>query len=105
MESAISESTMTLIWSLASVLLVLALVVFIGLWWQRRQPVMPVGNPAMALLDHQLTLKHDLPQGTGRVHIDGKLWKVRAGGPLVAGSRVRVTDLDGDTLLIQPNQF
>lgn len=81
----------------------LAALVFYKRKQARAEPVSAVDPDG--LLDTNLTLKHDLPYGTGRIYVDGKLWKVRSDGRLEAGQSVRITDLDGDTLIIQPNKF
>jgi membrane-bound serine protease (ClpP class) len=40
----------------------------------------------------------------GQVYVDGALWKARArgGGPVPAGSKVRIESVDGLTLLVSP---
>ena len=81
-----------------------------GLWLRRQRPTRTVPLiqdqlPGNELIDHALVLKHDLPYGTGRVQIGERLWKVRGEGNLRAGAEVRVTDVDGDTLLIQEKRL
>jgi membrane protein implicated in regulation of membrane protease activity len=77
------------------------------LWFYRKsQPeeaTYLVAEETSQLIDQSVVLKHDLPYGTGRVHVEGKLWKVRAEGALQKGMAVRITDVEGDTLIIQPN--
>lgn len=39
--------------------------------------------------------------GNDRIPFGDTLWRVRSGGPIGAGTKVRVTDVDGDFLLVE----
>lgn len=86
-------------------IVVAAMVCMGGFYYWHRKSALNVPATESDLLDTHLTLKHDLPNGTGRIYIDGKLYKVKAPGFLAAGDSVRITDFNNDTLVIQPNKF
>ena len=44
---------------------------------------------------------YDRADGTGKLHVDDTIWKA-TGPDLPAGSRVRVTGLDGTVLTLEP---
>lgn len=90
---------------LTTIVVIAAIVCVGGFYYWRRKAALNVPAKESDLLDTHLTLKHDLPNGTGRMYIDGKLYKVKAPGFLAAGDSVRITDFDGDILVIQPNRF
>ena len=52
------------------------------------------------LIGKTITLSHDLPNGHGRLSIDGMDWKVQADTPLHHGDIVQVTAIQGVTLKI-----
>jgi membrane-bound serine protease (ClpP class) len=70
------------------------------LWRARRAPV-TTGD--RTLLDHTLeVLEADGLEGWGWVA--GERWKFRSTAPIRAGDRVRVTAIDGLTLVVEPGQ-
>jgi membrane-bound serine protease (ClpP class) len=40
--------------------------------------------------------------GEGMVRVRGELWRARARGPIPEGARVRVVDVDGLTVHVEP---
>lgn len=94
---------------IVSAIIILTVAIMLGgvawYYWQRKKTLDAVPNTENHLLDMHLTLKHDLPNGTGRIYIEGKLYKVKAPGFLAAGDSVRITDFEQGVLLIQPNKF
>jgi membrane-bound serine protease (ClpP class) len=70
------------------------------LWRARRAPVTTGDH---TLLDHTLeVLEADGNEGWGWVA--GERWKFRSSAPIKAGDRVRVTAIDGLTLVVEPGQ-
>ena len=49
-----------------------------------------------------LVLSEAIENGVGRVRVDDTLWRV-AGKDSPAGARVRVTDVDGTVLIVEPD--
>lgn len=68
---------------------------------QRRQPVVSgreqmIGDVGEALEDFQ--------DGAGAIHIHGEQWSARAEKPVRKGQEVRVRELDGLILFVEPNE-
>jgi len=84
----------------------LAIVVtFLGRSWLRRssgqtdEPWLNQRN--RQYLGRVLTLNEAIVNGHGRVRVDDTTWKVR-GRDLPAGAQVRVVDVDGSVLIVNP---
>ncbi len=45
----------------------------------------------------------DWQDAEGRVHVHGEMWRARSEAPLITGQKVRVTAVDGLTLLVTPS--
>jgi membrane-bound serine protease (ClpP class) len=43
--------------------------------------------------------------GFGQVSVHGEIWRACSSSPIAAGSRVRVTALDGLTLTVEADRF
>ena len=39
---------------------------------------------------------------TGQVRVQGEVWQARSKGPIEPGGKVRVTELDGLTIVVEP---
>lgn len=59
-----------------------------------------LNNRGDALVGRVFTLEHPISGGEGRVRVDDSSWRV-TGPDLTAGSRVRVTKVEGATLLVE----
>ena len=44
----------------------------------------------------------DWSDGNGRIRVHGEMWQARAANPLQPGTAVRVTEMDGLTLVVEP---
>jgi membrane protein implicated in regulation of membrane protease activity len=94
--------TQLIIFSVLSVIAVLA--------WRRYREAHPVvtDQPNLNRRGRQyvgrvFTLKEPVVNGVGKVTVDDSTWRVR-GPDLPAGTRVRVTDVDGVTFIIGTDQ-
>lgn len=75
-------------------------------WWKMR--IMRPAQPETSLLNrrgHQyvgrtFTLDEPIVNGIGKIKVDDSTWKIQ-GSDLPAGSRIKVTDVDGVVLLIE----
>ena len=67
----------------------------------KNQP--PVTNGSPLTIGKQGTVLRAIEPGDlGRVHVDGLDWQARSDTPLPAGSKCRVTDVDGFVLIVAP---
>lgn len=71
-----------------------------------RQAVQPTDEPHLNQRNRQylgrvFTLNEPIVNGDGRVRVDDSTWKVR-GEELPAGTLVRVIDVDGAVLIVEP---
>lgn len=87
---------------LFAVLAVLSIV--IGRFWFKRRPI-GTENPTLNRRGSQyvgrvFTLREPIQDGTGKVHVDDTIWKA-TGPDLPAGSRVRVSGLEGTVLTLE----
>ncbi|MCA0399298.1 MAG: NfeD family protein [Proteobacteria bacterium] len=57
-------------------------------------------DPAITMVGRVLTLSSAIEGGTGMVRVDDSVWRV-SGPELPLGAKVRVTALDGSTLLVE----
>ena len=53
-------------------------------------------------VDRSFTIDDAIVDGHSKLKIDGVIWKIR-GGDLPAGSKVRVTAIEGTVLLVEPD--
>lgn len=72
--------------------------------YQKRNPVV-IDEPALNRRGEQyvgrvLTLDAPIVNGIGKVNIDDSTWKIK-GEDIVAGTRVRVTTVDGTILIVE----
>lgn len=94
-------------WAVQGTLFAVLTLLSLWLWyrWLRRrerQPASPVMNRRdRQLIGLTLTLDRPLVNGVGQVTLGDGSWRVQAGQPLAAGTRVRVTGVEGITLLIE----
>ena len=80
-----------------------ALAVMLPLLGSYRGKKAPVTNGARLSVGKQgIVLQAILPGEIGRVRVDGLDWQARAGQSLPKGSRIKVTDVDGGVLVVQP---
>ena len=80
-----------------------ALAVMLPLLSSYRGKKAPVTNGARLSVGKQgIVLQAILPGEIGRVRVDGLDWQARAGQSLPKGSRIKVTDVDGGVLVVQP---
>lgn len=75
--------------------------------WQRRNP--PVADTlnrrGESYVGRIFTLEEPLADGIGHVRVDDTVWRVRSlVGDLPIPQRVRVTGVDGATLIVEPNE-
>lgn len=76
-------------------------------WWRMR--IMRPDQPNTSLLNrrgHQyvgrtFTLEEPITNGIGKIKVDDSTWKIQ-GLDLPAGSQIKVTDVDGVVLIIEP---
>ena len=94
-------------WLLFSVLALL----FTGGWWywqhQRLQgdgedPARHLNQRPQQWLGQQAILQQDVANGLSRGRLGDSVWPVRCQKPLSAGSHVRVSAVDGITLIVEP---
>ena len=75
----------------------------LGRLWLRRHPIetdLPTLNRrGEQYVGRVFTLEEPVVNGRGKIRVDDPAWKIR-GGDCVAGTRVRVTGVDGPVLLI-----
>ncbi len=78
--------------------------IFLGKRYLKRHPIAtdrPTLNVRGAqLIGRMATLKEPIVNGVGRVHLDDTQWKV-LGDDMAAGSRVRVTAVEGISLRVE----
>jgi membrane-bound serine protease (ClpP class) len=64
-------------------------------------------RPVVSGAEEMVGLKGEVVEwqgGEGRVHTHGEIWQARADAPLEPGQRVRVQQLDGLTLVVEPDR-
>ncbi len=61
----------------------------------------PVVSGREAMLDHVATVV-DWTDNEGRVRIQGEIWKAEGAGPVQPGASVRVKEIRGLTLVVEP---
>ena len=66
---------------------------------QRRRPVVSGREQMIGSVGEALD---DFRDGVGAVHVHGERWSARSGKPLEKGQRVKVLDLNGLILLVEP---
>ena len=54
------------------------------------------------LIGRVFTLEEDIVNNYGKIRVDDTMWKIR-GDDVVAGNRVRVTQVDGTVLVVEPD--
>lgn len=97
-----SIRTLTLIWAVASIVLLL-----VGRRWflghDRQTSADPLLNDrAGRLVGRTFTLAEPLGENGGRLHVDDTVWRIT--GPLLpAGARVVVRAVQGTTLVVDPS--
>jgi len=81
------------------------IVTYLGRSWLRRTGGPPdepwLNQRNRQYLGRVLTLNESIVNGHGRVRVDDTTWKVR-GPDLPAGAQVRVVDVDGSVLIVNP---
>ena len=75
--------------------------------YQKRNPIV-IDEPALNRRGEQyvgrvLTLDAPIVNGVGKVNIDDSTWKIR-GEDIVAGTKVRVTAVDGTILMVEAEE-
>ncbi len=86
---------------IVSVTAVTALLIFVVIALalkQRRRPVVSGREEMFGAVGEATSDFTD----EGQIHIHGELWQARTNQPVGKGQRVRVTDIDGLTLLVEP---
>jgi membrane-bound serine protease (ClpP class) len=87
-------------WVLVGVAAVIELgEIFFWMWWGGKRKRAKVG--AETLVGKE-ALVAEACQPIGQVRVDGELWQARCDAGATVGERVRVTALDGLTLLVEP---
>lgn len=67
----------------------------------RTEPASALHDPTVALVGKIFPLHSAIEQGIGQIRLNDTVWRV-AGPSLEAGTLVRVTALDGSTLIVEP---
>ncbi|MEM6640507.1 MAG: NfeD family protein [Pseudomonadota bacterium] len=90
-------------WLLFSVLSLFSIVGW--RWYKKNNPdeeTHPTLNRrGLALVGRQITLAEPIVNQRGRVRVDDSLWKVK-GPDLAAGTTVRVSEVEGTLLVVEP---
>jgi inner membrane protein len=93
-------------WLLFAILALL----FTGGWWywqrqrlqgNRNDPANQLNQRPQQWLGQEATLQQDVVNGLSRVRLGDSVWPVRCKQHLVAGTSVRVTAVDGITLIVE----
>ncbi|RXJ72113.1 hypothetical protein CS022_17745 [Veronia nyctiphanis] len=79
------------------------------LWWRRQLKSDQTGDASRKLnqkesqlVGQEITLDEDVVVGTNRVKLGDTTWSARSSVEITAGSRVKVVDVDGIILVIEP---
>lgn len=91
--------------NLCTVLLIAAIIVIIGLLYLKFFPRKEThGTPhAGSYIGKVFTLEFPVINGTGILQVDNTTWRIHS-PDLPAGSRIKITGVDGMVLLAEPNR-
>lgn len=88
-----------------------AILMSLAAWWhfrpnpgdriERRAGAAGLNNRFAGYIGREAVLEEAIVNGSGRIRLDDSFWNVR-GDDMPAGSRVRVTEVDGSTLRVEP---
>jgi membrane protein implicated in regulation of membrane protease activity len=101
--------SLVIAWSWQAQLIAFAILSIVSLvvWWRVGRKVEAPGDQpflnrrAQAFVGRIFTLEKPIVGGVGTVRVDDTVWRV-SGPDCPAGSRIKVTQADGGTLLVQP---
>lgn len=97
---ALDESLLLLVWGVSSVVLVTG-----WLAYRKKNPkagsVNTINRRGEQIVGRHFTLLKDIVNGSGELHIDDTRWKVVSAHDLPAGTKVKVTSVEGTSLRVE----
>lgn len=88
-------------WSVVAVVVAAAVEVLEVAFWRRFLRRYRIQTGAEAMIGKHAVVMEGA-SSAGRVRLEGEIWKARSEVPLTRGQTVRVTAIDGLTLVVEP---